>query len=277
MTAPPWLTVRPGRRPLLISIPHAGVAIPPAIERRLISPWRARKDADWWVRELYGFAEALGASLVTTALSRTVIDVNRDPSGTSLYPGQATTGLCPLETFDGEAIYQPGEEPSEAEIAERRAAYFDPYHMALEKELERLRSSHGRAVLFEAHSIRSVVPRLFEGQLAQFNLGTNQGQSCAPALSRRLVELCRASGTSWVLDGRFKGGWITRRWGRPAEGIHAVQMELACRGYMDEPPAFHEDSWPTPFVRERAAPLQADLARLLHACLAFASEPEEIP
>ena len=267
-----WLDIRRGEAPLIVSFPHTGTDIPAAIEARLVSPWLARKDADWHVEQLYAFAAELGATLVRTAMSRTVIDVNRDPSGASLYPGQATTGLCPTETFDGEPLYLGGREPDEAEIAQRRETWFDPYHAALEAEIARLRRDHDRVVLYEAHSIRSRVPRLFEGELTNFNIGTNSGQSCDPALTSAVERACDASPFSRITNGRFKGGWTTRRYGQSAVGVHAIQIELACRGYMDEPadePA--SASWPTPFSEARAAPMQAALRDVLSACLTFAS------
>src|SRR5437868_5919445 len=161
----PWLHVRRGQAPLIVSFPHAGTQIPDTIEKRLASPWLARKDTDWWVRQLYEFADALDVTMVRTRISRTVIDVNRDPSGASLYPGQATTGLCPLTSFDGEPLYRPGREPDDAEITRRLDTWFAPYHQAIAAELERLRASHGRVVLYDAHAIRSAIPRLFDGDL----------------------------------------------------------------------------------------------------------------
>ncbi|KRA59775.1 N-formylglutamate deformylase [Caulobacter sp. Root655] len=265
-----WLHIHRGDAPLVVSIPHAGTEISPDLEPRLVSPWLARKDADWWMERLYDFAGGLGATVVHTGVSRTVIDVNRDPSGVSLYPGQATTGLCPTDTFDGEPLYLDGQEPTEAEIAVRRERFFDPYHAALRGELDRLRGLHGKVVLYDAHSIRSRAPRLFDGELPQFNVGTNSGASCAPALTAAVEAACDATGLPRVTDGRFKGGWITRHYGRPDTGVHAVQMELACRGYIDEPPALTPDSWPTPYHPPRAAPLREALTDVLKACLAFA-------
>jgi formiminoglutamase len=265
-----WLEITRGDAPLVVSIPHAGTQIPAEIEARLISPWLARKDADWWMPELYALAADLGATVVRTDVSRTVIDVNRDPSGASLYPGQATTGLCPTETFDGEPLYRDGQTPGEAEIAARCERFFQPYHDALAAELDRLRAAQGRVVLYDAHSIRSHVSRLFDGELPQFNIGTHSGAACDPALAAAVEAACDASGLPRVTNGRFKGGWITRRYGQPSDGVHAVQMELACRGYIDEPPVLTPDNWPTPFHSPRAAPLQAALTNVLEACLAFA-------
>ncbi|KQY95364.1 N-formylglutamate deformylase [Caulobacter sp. Root1455] len=265
-----WLHVTRGEAPLVVSIPHAGTIIPSDIEARLVSPWLARKDADWWLGELYAFADGLDAAVVRTGVSRTVIDVNRDPSGVSLYPGQATTSLCPVDTFDGEPLYVAGQEPGAAEIARRRVTFFDPYHAALETELDRLVAVHGKVVLYDAHSIRSRAPRLFDGELPQFNIGTNGGAACDPGLTRRVEAACDATGLPRVTNGRFKGGWITRRYGRPDQGVHAVQMELACRGYIDEPAALTPASWPTPYHAPRAAPLRAALTDVLKACIAFA-------
>lgn len=263
-----WLSVHRGEAPLVLSFPHTGTDIPAQLEPRLASPWLARKDADWWIDKLYAFAGALGATTVHTSISRTVIDVNRDPSGVSLYPGQATTELCPRTTFDGEPLYKSGHEPDAAEIAARRARYFDPYHAALGAELKRLRDSHAKVALYDCHSIRSLIPRLFDGQLPVLNIGTNSGASCDPALAARIEAICARSSFGHVVNGRFKGGYITRHFGNPAAGIHAVQMELACRGYMHERPGpVAEDDWPAPYDPAYAAPMQAVLTQILQACL----------
>jgi formiminoglutamase len=272
--APDWLQVTEGDVPLIVSLPHTGTGIPPEIEARFVSPWLARKDADWWVEKLYDFATDLGATVVRTAISRSVVDVNRDPSGASLYPGQATTELCPTTSFDGEPLYRDGQAPDAAEIAARRGRFFDLYHGALSGEIARLRQRHERVVLYEAHSIRSTVPRLFDGQLPQFNIGTNDGQTCDPALTATVEAACDASGLSRVTNGRFKGGWTTRRYGQPAQGVHAIQMELACRGYMDDPvEAPTPDTWPSPYRPDQAAPMRAVLTDVLSACIAFAKDP----
>ena len=298
-----WLTVHRGDAPLVLAFPHTGTEIPAEIEGRFVSPALARKDADWWVDRLYAFAADMGATLVRTAISRSVIDVNRDPSGASLYPGQATTGLCPTETFDGEPLYRPGEEPDAAEIKARKLRWFAPYHDALSAELDRLHSAHGRVVLYDCHSIRSVIPRLFDGELPHFNIGTYNGTTCAPELEERVAAACgthpgegrgpvgkaeetehsanqlqpsrldpglrRGGADEWtsVVNGRFKGGWTTRHYGRPAEGTHAIQMELACRGYLDEPIGRDPHPWPVPFDPEYARPMIAILTRVIQACL----------
>jgi N-formylglutamate deformylase len=264
--------IRRGEAPLLLSMPHTGTDIPPDIEARLVSPWLSRKDTDWWIDRLYDFAGEMGATIVRTPVSRTVIDVNRDPSGMSLYPGQATTELCPLTTFDGEPLYFPGAEPSPEEIAGRRARYFDPYHAALDAEVARLRERHPVVVVYDCHSIRSEIPRLFDGVLPVLNLGTNAGMACDPALTGLIAAVLATAPHGHVIDGRFKGGWITRRLGRPDNGVHAVQMEIACRGYMDEQLGpVGPDHWPPAFDPLAAAPVRDVLRRVLETCLSFAA------
>lgn len=263
-----WLQVHRGQAPLIVAFPHTGTDLPAGIA--FDSPWLARKDADWWIDRLYDFAAGLGATTIRTPFSRSVIDVNRDPSGASLYPGQATTELCPTTTFDAEPL----QDPDAGEIARRRAAYFDPYHAAIEAEIARLRALHPRIVLYDAHSIRSHVPRLFDGELPQFNIGTNGGTTCAPGLCEAVEAACAATSWSQVTDGRFRGGWTTRHYGRPEQGVHAIQMELACRGYIDEPESFDEAHWPTPYDEARARPMREALASILIACLTFAGAPE---
>jgi formiminoglutamase len=264
LQAPAWLTVARGDAPLLLSFPHTGLDVPADCAAALVSLPLARHDADWFIDRLYGVAAGLGATTVHTALSRTVIDVNRDPSGASLYPGQATTGLVPTETFDGRPLYREGGAPSPQEIERRKELYFQPYHAALEAEIVRLRARHPRIVLYDCHSIRSRIPRLFAGELPVFNIGTHSGKSCDPRLEGEMARICAASRWSCVVNGRFTGGWITRSYGRPEQGIHAVQMELAMRGYL----ADEADSvrWDEKF----AAPIQETLRAVLEACLAFA-------
>ncbi|MEK0265543.1 N-formylglutamate deformylase [Stenotrophomonas rhizophila] len=270
-TQPDWLQIHRGDVPLIVSFPHTGTELPDALVAQFVSPWLARRDADWWVHELYAFAQQMGATTVRTAVSRSVIDVNRDPSGTSLYPGQNTTGLCPLTTFDNQPLYRDGHGPDEAEIARRRDTWFAPYHDALAAEIARLRALHGTVVVYDAHSIRSHIPHLFDGQLPQFNLGTNGDTTCDNALTDVVDNLCAMSGMSHVRNGRFKGGYITRHYSDIPGGVHTLQMELACRGYMHEPEAVDEHSWPTPLDPDHAAPLRATLQQVLDACLDFAT------
>jgi formiminoglutamase len=267
---PDWLDIHHGDAPLVVSFPHTGTEFPADLAQHFVSPWLARRDADWFVDRLYDFAAGLGATTVRTRISRSVIDVNRDPSGASLYPGQATTELCPTTTFDGEPLYPKGQEPDAAEIARRRETYFAPYHDAVRAELDRLRTAHGKVVLFDAHSIRSHIPRLFDGALPNFNIGTNSEKSCASELTHAVAAACAAPEYTHVVNGRFKGGWTTRHYGEPAKGFHAIQMELACRGYMDEPETPTPDNWPTPYSEARAAALRGILKSVLAATLSFA-------
>jgi N-formylglutamate deformylase len=264
-----WLHVRRGAAPLILSVPHAGTILAP-LETRFVSPWLARKDVDWRIDELYDFAADRDATIVRTALARSLIDVNRDPSGASLYPGQATTEMCPTTTFDGEPLYRSGEVPDAAEITERRRLWFDPYHAALSEQIARLRARHERVVLYDAHSIRSRIPRLFAGELPLFNLGTNSGASCAPELRAAIAAILSGSGESFVVDGRFKGGFVTRAFGRPAAGVHAVQMELACRAYLQEPANVDARNWPAPFDNARAEKTRATLHDIFDALLDWA-------
>ena len=268
-----WLAVERGAAPLIVCFPHTGTDLPDGLAAAFVSPWLARKDADWWVDRLYGFARDMGATTVRTSVSRSVIDMNRDPSGASLYPGQATTELCPTTTFDGEPLYA-GDPPDAEEIARRRSLYFDPYHAAIADEIARLRATHDRVVVYDAHSIRSHVPRLFDGELPHFNIGTNGGATCDPDLARMVEAICAASGYAHVLDGRFRGGWTTRHYGRPEQGVHAIQMELAIRGYMPEPATFTSENWPTPWSAATAAPIATVLAGILQACADFAKAPK---
>ena len=272
MSAPSeWLRIRRGRAPLVLSLPHAGTELPRPFEERLVSTWRARKDADWWLDRLYDFAADLDATVVSTTLSRTVIDVNRDRNGVPLYRGLAGTTLCPTTTFDGEPLYRDGQAPQDDEIDERRTRWYDPYHLALDDEVARLRTEHPKVVIYDCHSIRSRVPNLFDGTLPVFNLGTDGGRTCDPALSAAVAAACRCSGRSHVVNGRFRGGAIVRRLGRPASGLHAIQMELACRGYLHEPLGpVDEKNWPVPFDPAFAMTLRETLARVLDECLVFA-------
>ncbi len=225
----------PGNTRLLVSIPHAGTVLPPALAARMTSAARALPDTDWHVDRLYDFLADMGASVLTATHSRYVIDLNRPPDDSPLYPGLTASGLCPVETFDGQPVWRARQAPGAAEIADRVTQYWQPYHDRLRAELDRLRARHGSAVLWDAHSIRSQVPRLFAGDLPVLNLGTNDGRSCDGGLAARLLGYavgipdCTA-----VLDGRFKGGYITRTYGDPSAGIDAVQLELAQRSYMDE-------------------------------------------
>ena len=271
MTQPDWLQITRGAAPLLVSIPHTGTDLAD-IEPHLVSPWLARRDADWHIERLYDFASALGATVVRTTISRTVIDVNRDPSGVSLYPGQATTELCPATSFDGDPLYRDGQVPTDAEVSARRVHYFDPYHAVLAEEITRLRARHRHIVVYDCHSIRSIIPRLFEGTLPHFNIGTNSGASSNPVLADTIEAICADTGLSHVRNGRFKGGFITRSVGKPEAGVHALQMELACRGYVPETLGeVSPDNWPPAYDPDYAAPMRAALIRILEAAIGFAT------
>ncbi|MGH6625994.1 MAG: N-formylglutamate deformylase [Burkholderiaceae bacterium] len=256
-----------GTRALLISMPHGGSYVPPAIAVRLTNEARQVPDTDWHLGRLYDFAVAMGASVLQATHSRYVVDLNRPPDNANLYPGQDTTGLCPIDTFDSTPVYRPGGAPEEAEIAARREAIWRPYHDKLASELERIKSVHGVAVLWDAHSIRSVLPRFFEGRLPDLNLGTADGVSCDPALAQTLLDIAKAApGYTAVLNGRFKGGHITRRYGQPGRGVHAIQLEMAQCTYMQE-------QLPFDYLPELAARVQPHLRAMLEAVLKFAEKP----
>jgi formiminoglutamase len=231
-----FLEVSQGVSPVVLGLPHTGTEIPDEFLTPLNDNGQAIADTDWHIHDLYaGLLE--GATSVRTTVHRYVIDVNRDPEGQSLYPGQNTTGLCPLTDFDGSPIYREGYEPNKAEIVARRAAYHQSYHTALKTELNRVRALHGFAILYDCHSIRSRIPFLFEGTLPDFNIGTNSSIACDPGIEHCVAEICgNAAGYTSILNGRFKGGWTTRHYGRPERGIHAIQMELTQSTYMHESP-----------------------------------------
>ncbi len=238
MTDP--VEVTRGDSPIVLGLPHAGTHVPPEVQAKLNARGRTLTDTDWHIHTLYD-GLLPGATTVRGTFHRYVIDANRDPSGVSLYPGQNTTTLVPLTDFDGNGIWD--QPPSEAEIAERLAAFHTPYHATLMAELERVRAIHGIAVLYDCHSIRSTIPYLFDGVLPDMNLGTNNGTTCAPEIEAAAHEFAASSPYSTVLNGRFKGGWTTRRYGRPAEGLHAIQMELAQSSYLttERPPWSYDD------------------------------------
>jgi N-formylglutamate deformylase len=230
---------KPGTLPLLISMPHVGTDIPDEVAASLTPCAAARADTDWHLTELYGFAEEMGASVLSARWSRYLIDLNRPPENTNLYPGQDTTGLCPVDTFGRERLYRDGMEPDEAEVQRRLEQYWRPYHNQLRAELDRLLAEHGRVVLWDAHSIASQVPRFFEGRLPDLNFGTADGKSCSQQLEGAMIKLVDSQDRfSFVFNGRFKGGHITRFYGNPAAGVHAIQLEMAQCLYMNEAAPF---------------------------------------
>ncbi len=248
-------TLHTGSSPLLISMPHVGSHIPADIGSRLAPRALAAEDTDWHLDRLYAFATDLGAS------SRYVVDLNRPPENTPMYPGVNNTELCPTHFFTGDPLYREGQAPDAAEVARRVATYWQPYHQALQAELRRIQAQHGYALLFDAHSIQSRLPWLFDGQLPDLNLGTASGASCAPGLRAALAEvLAGQRNFTQVVDGRFKGGYITRRYGQPAQGVHTVQLEMCWRCYMQEGAPYGWDP-------ALAAPVQPLLRQLLQTLL----------
>jgi N-formylglutamate deformylase len=239
----PIYTLWRGHAPLLVSLPHVGRLIPPALQPRYTERALAVEDTDWHLDQLYAFAhEELGASLIVPRYSRYLIDLNRPPENTPMYAGANNTELCPTRHFTGDPIYRDGQAPDATEVDARRAAYWQPYHDALAGELARLKAAHGHALLWDGHSIRSELPWLFDGRLPDLNLGTAGGASCAPSLRAALAAvLAGQSAFSHVVDGRFKGGHITRHYGRPANDVHAVQMEMCWSTYMPEQPPYAVD------------------------------------
>ena len=257
----PSFSLTRGSRPLLVSLPHVGRQIPPALQALYTERALQVEDTDWHLDEVYAFAEALGASLIVPVYSRFVIDLNRPPENTPMYAGANNTELCPTRFFTGEPLYRDGCAPTPSQIDERRASYWQPYHDALKGELARLKAEHGHAVLFDGHSIKSELPWLFEGKLPDLNLGTAEGKSCAPALRAALANVLEAqTAFTQVVDGRFKGGHITRHYGQPEQGVHAVQLEMCWSTYMPETPPYRVDA-------ARTARLQPVLRALLQTAL----------
>lgn len=240
---PAVFSVRPGTLPVLISMPHVGTHVPADISATMTDVARYVDDCDWHLERLYAFAARRGASLIVPSHARYVVDLNRPPDNENLYPGQDTTGLLPIDTFEKAPLYHPGGEPTQAEVSRRVAQFWQPYHDALASTLAELKARHGAVLLWEAHSIRSHVPRFFEGRLPDFNFGTANGASAAPGMAQALAECVgRHGGYTAAANGRFKGGYITRYYGRPDQGIHAVQLELSQITYMQEtrPHAYDE-------------------------------------
>lgn len=254
--------VHPGDGPVILGLPHTGTWLPAEIYDRLTPRGRELADTDWHIDRLYdGLLD--GATTVRATFHRYVIDANRDPSGASLYPGQATTGLVPLTDFDGAPIWET--EPDAAEVEARRETWHAAYHAALQTEVDRVRAAHGVAILYDCHSIRSVIPHLFDGQLPDFNIGSNHTETCAPEVEAEVTRICSAAdGYTTVVNGRFRGGWTTRHYGRPSEGVHAIQMELAQRTYLTSEAA------PWTYDNAKATALRAHLWHILQSLAALA-------
>lgn len=255
-----------GDAPVLMSIPHVGTAIPAPIEARMTAEGVARGDTDWHLDRLYDFAAELGIPVLQAVWSRYVVDLNRPPDDTPLYPGQVSTGLVPRLDFDGAPLYRDGAEPDDAEVEERLHTYWLPYHQRLERELANISKRHGRAILFDCHSIVSQVPRLFDGKLPDFNLGTAGGNACNADLCAWLADALREDDRySLAVDGRFKGGFITRNYGAPEERIDAFQLELSIATY-------GQQEAPYAYLPEKAAEVRPSLRRMLQAALDWATE-----
>ncbi|NUX56621.1 N-formylglutamate deformylase [Paraburkholderia youngii] len=255
-------TLQRGDIPLLVSIPHLGHAIPSDLRHLYTDEALTFVDTDWHLDRLYDFVSSqLGATLLGAKVSRYVIDLNRPPNDESLYPGQTTTGLCPTETFRGEPVYRAGCEPDASEKQRRVARYGQPYHDALRAELARLRERHAHVLLWEAHSIASVLPRLFDGKLPDLNVGTQDGRTAAPALQAAVESAASSGPYTWIANGRFKGGYITRHFGAPGEGVHAIQLEMCQSTYMNE-------RFPFAYELEPAASVQPVLRRMFDNALA---------
>jgi len=259
----PIYTLQRGRTPLLVSLPHAGTHIPPAIAGKLQPRALQVEDTDWFLDQLYAFVTGLGASLIVPKHSRYVVDLNRPSDNQPMYAGTNNTELCPTRFFTGEPLYRDGMAPTDAEVLQRVTTYWQPYHDALREELARLKAEHGHAILFDGHSIKSELPWLFDGRLPDLNLGTASGSSCAPSLRDALASLLQAQQQFTVaVDGRFKGGHITRHYGQPSMGIHAVQLEKCWSTYMRETPPCEWDA-------ERAALLQPLLRQMVNVMLGW--------
>lgn len=259
-------TLHCGTAPLLVSLPHVGTRLPDWLKPALVERARAVEDTDWHLEPLYAFARELGASLIVPMQSRYVIDLNRPSENAPMYPGVNNTELCPTRFFTGDPLYRDGQAPTAAQVQQRLASYWQPYHDALAAELARLKAAHGHAVLWDGHSIKSRLPWLFDGALPDLNLGTAEGRSCAPSLRSALMAvLAGQHAFSHVTDGRFKGGYITRHYGRPQQGIHAVQLEMCWSTYMAEEPPWVLDAARV----ERVQPL---LRALLQACLRWSPD-----
>ena len=258
-------TLHRGTKPLLVSVPHAGTRIADEVKPQLVERAWAVEDTDWFLDQVYGFATGLGASLIVPVHSRYVVDLNRPSENTPMYPGVNNTELVPTRFFTGEPLYREGCAPDAAEVARRVATYWRPYHDALAAELARLRSEHGHAVLWDGHSIKSELPWLFSGRLPELNVGTAGGASCSPSLRAAIGEALAAQPSfSHVIDGRFKGGHITRHYGRPAQHIHAIQLEMCWSTYMAEEPPYRLDE-------ARVAKLEPVLRSLLGAVLGWSA------
>ncbi|MEH6404329.1 MAG: N-formylglutamate deformylase [Sneathiella sp.] len=255
-----------GNSPLILSQPHGGINLPPNMAIRMTEDALKLPDTDWHMQQLYsGIAQQLDATVISARYSRFVVDLNRNPDGSSLYPGQDVTELCPTSLFDETPIYRSGKAPIRAEVEGRRETFWMPYHDELQAQINRIHKKFGYVILYDCHSIRSVVPRFFEGCLPDLNLGSADGTSSNPNMVDGLKGILSGSSYSHILNGRFKGGFITRNYGDPKNNIHALQMEIAQLTYMHEEHPFHYDA-------PRAEKLQSILLEILSALLLWGSQ-----
>lgn len=256
----PVYTLHRGSAPLLVSLPHVGTFIPDDLRPQLVARALDVEDTDWYLERLYAFVTDLGASLLVPRHSRYVVDLNRPSDNQPMYAGANNTELCPTRFFTGDTLYRDGQAPDDDAVQQRVQRYWQPYHDALQGELARLRAQHGHVVLFDGHSIKSELPWLFDGMLPHMNLGTAGGSACDAGLTRQVVQVFAAQQAySHVLNGRFKGGHITRTYGNPAQGVHALQLEMCWRAYMNESPRGWDDTRAaavTPLLRQMVLTLR---------------------
>lgn len=255
------VSVQAGKSPIVLGMPHTGTYVPDDVWKQLNKNGRKLTDTDWHIDRLYA-GLIPEATTVKANFHRYVIDANRDPAGGSLYPGQNTTGLVPQTDFNGQSIWQML--PSDSEIKQRCATFHARYHYTLKSELERVHALHGIAILYDCHSIRSNIPFLFDGTLPDFNIGTNLGSTCDDKFETETRTICeKATAYSTTTNGRFKGGWTTRHYGQPTQGIHAIQMELAQSTYLTNEAA------PWIFDDSKSAQLRPHLASILTKLVAI--------
>jgi N-formylglutamate deformylase len=228
----------PGKpAPILLSIPHCGTAFP----KELINEYepelyKEQDDTDWFVDQLYDFANAMGITTISAVYSRWVIDLNRHPENRDLYSdGRLITGLCPVTNFLGNAIYKDGRKSiAEDEIQRRLAAYYLPYHQKIAEHLMALKERFGQVLLWDCHSIRKSLPALHKEPFSDLIISDADGQSSAAKLSDTAFLHLSSSTYSVKRNYPFKGGYITRHFGKPKENQHAIQLEMSKNVYMDD-------------------------------------------
>jgi N-formylglutamate deformylase len=222
--------------PIVISVPHAGTAFPDDIQSELKTSLLPPDDTDWFVHQLYDFAAELGIPVLKANYSRWVVDLNRNPDSSPLYhDGRVLTGLCTTTTFLGESIYiDERTEINPAEVARRKTRYFEPYHEALQQLLDATKARFGRVLLWDCHSIRRVVSAIHDGPFPDLILGSADQTSASAVLIEQALHELGGGPHSLKHNTPFKGGYITRHFGRPAEQQHALQLEMSKDVYMDD-------------------------------------------